>query len=97
MKNRKIRQINSKSSVNTQGSKKKQKNMDDFSFKPSRSFVQNGDVAIKKTVLPVVSSEGAGKALLVEIKKKLLLQTLRYCKSKYSESLGKPGKQIADI
>lgn len=36
--------------------------MDAFlSFKPSRTFFQNGDLTIKNTVSPVVSSEAAGK------------------------------------
>ena len=48
-----------------------------FFFKPSRIFVQNGYVPMKNTVLPGISTEGAGKALLVKTKNKMLLQTLR--------------------
>ena len=43
---------------------------------PSRTFVQNA-IPIKNTVLPEIGNKQAGKAFLVKIKKKMLLQTIR--------------------
>ena len=51
--------------------------MDLFLYiKPSRTFLQNG-VPVSNTVLPRISSKRAGKVFLVEIKNKILLQTLK--------------------
>ena len=53
------------------------KTMDAFlSFMPSRTFAQNF-VSIKNTVLPEISSKGtgAGKALIVRIKNKMLFKS----------------------
>ena len=51
--------------------------MDIFlNFEPSRSFVQNGDVPKKNTLLPGKSTEGAVKALQFKPKTKMLLKSL---------------------
>ena len=58
-------------------SKNKTKAMDAFlSIIPSRTFVQNV-IPIKNTVLPEITSKGAGEAFLVKIENKMLLQVTR--------------------
>ena len=69
MKNRKNRKVNYKSSVNTEGVKQTNKQMDSFlSFKSSKTLFQNG-VHIN-TVKPITNIKGG--VLLVKTKKKML-------------------------
>ena len=77
-------QVNSKYKINTQTLKKKRTNKQQkdgcfLSSNPSRAFVQNGDVPVKTTVLPGISSEGQEKQSCLKSRTESFYKPLGYC------------------